>query len=124
MEKVEVEYVPEKAELDDNHEEFRKIFEKFNFHDIAGSEVKYLSLIFIGKILCHMVIFMIYFVLIQENDKKDETAPAAALSKKSDSDSEEEDQDAQQKEKGGISNKKKKVMLPSEILLLSDWSFG
>lgn len=88
VEKVEVEYVPEKAELDDNDEEFRKIFEKFNFHDIAG---------------------------LEENDKKDETAPAAALNKKADSDSEEEEQDAQQKEKGGLSNKKKKLQRRMKI---------
>lgn len=40
FEQVVVEYVPEKAELEDGlDEEFRKIFEKFNFHEIAGSEV-------------------------------------------------------------------------------------
>lgn len=37
-----VEYVPEKAELDDvMDEEFRKIFEKFSFQESAGSEVKW-----------------------------------------------------------------------------------
>lgn len=44
-----MEYVPEKAELDDNDEEFRKIFEKFSFHDIAGLEVKDLPLVFLGN---------------------------------------------------------------------------
>ncbi|KAG6383717.1 hypothetical protein SASPL_156518 [Salvia splendens] len=83
LELVEVEYVPEKAELDGVDDEFRKIFQKFNFLDnaIAG-----------------------------ENDKIDETAPDTALKKKADSDSEDEEQDTQQKEKG-ISNKKKKVLL-------------
>ncbi|KAL6989372.1 hypothetical protein U1Q18_015122 [Sarracenia purpurea var. burkii] len=81
MGEVEVEYVPEKTELDgDFDDEFRKVFEKFSFKDTLGSE---------------------------ENDKKDETAANAALKKKDDSDSEEEEQDVPQKE-GGISNKKKK----------------
>ncbi|XP_055827192.1 uncharacterized protein LOC129895492 [Solanum dulcamara] len=81
VEQVEVEYVPEKAELDGElDEEFRKVFEKFSFAVATGSE---------------------------ESDKKDETAADAALKKKDDSDSEEE-QDAQPKEKG-ISNKKKKL---------------
>ncbi|KAL2473318.1 proline-rich spliceosome-associated (PSP) family protein [Forsythia ovata] len=81
LEEVEVEYVPEKAELDDDlNEEFRKVFEKFSFSEGAA----------------------------EENDKKDETLPDAASKKKADSDSEEEEQDTQQKEKG-ISNKKKKL---------------
>ncbi|KAK6793302.1 hypothetical protein RDI58_006755 [Solanum bulbocastanum] len=81
VEQVEVDYVPEKAELDGElDEEFRKVFEKFSFTAATGSE---------------------------ENDKKDETATDAALKKKDDSDSEEE-QDAQPREKG-ISNKKKKL---------------
>ncbi|KAL3341113.1 hypothetical protein AABB24_025593 [Solanum stoloniferum] len=81
VEQVEVEYVPEKAELDGElDEEFRKVFEKFSFTAATGSE---------------------------ENDKKDETAADAALKRKDDSDSEEE-QDAQPREKG-ISNKKKKL---------------
>ncbi|MCD9640566.1 hypothetical protein HAX54_025934, partial [Datura stramonium] len=87
LEQVEVEYVPEKAELDGElDEEFRKVFEKFSFTDATGSE---------------------------ENDKKDETAADAALKKKADSDSEEE-QDAQPKEKG-ISNKKKKLQRRMKI---------
>ncbi|KAH0763498.1 hypothetical protein KY290_019571 [Solanum tuberosum] len=81
VEQVEVEYVPEKAELDGElDEEFRKVFEKFSFTAATGSE---------------------------ENDKKDETGADAALKKKDDSDSEEE-QDALPREKG-ISNKKKKL---------------
>lgn len=41
MEQVEIEYVPEKAELYGNFdEEFRKVFEKFSFKETAGSEVK------------------------------------------------------------------------------------
>ncbi|KAL6981009.1 hypothetical protein U1Q18_022644 [Sarracenia purpurea var. burkii] len=71
MGEVEVEYIPEKTELDgDYDEEFRKVFEKFSFKDTLGSE---------------------------ENDKKDETAANAALKKKDDSDSEEEEQDVPQK---------------------------
>ncbi|KAJ8566855.1 hypothetical protein K7X08_002677 [Anisodus acutangulus] len=87
VEQVEVEYVPEKAELDGElDEEFRKVFEKFNFNDATGSE---------------------------ENDKKGETVADAALKKTADSDSEEE-QDAQPKEKG-ISNKKKKLQRRMKI---------
>ncbi|KAK4368366.1 hypothetical protein RND71_012158 [Anisodus tanguticus] len=87
VKQVEVEYVPEKAELDGElDEEFRKVFEKFNFNDATGSE---------------------------ENDKKGETAADAALKKTADSDSEEE-QDAQPKEKG-ISNKKKKLQRRMKI---------
>ncbi|KAH7837098.1 hypothetical protein Vadar_009487 [Vaccinium darrowii] len=82
MEQVEIEYVPEKAELyGDFDEEFRKVFEKFSFKETAGSE---------------------------ENDKKEESDANAVLKKKDDSDSEEEEPDNQQKEKG-ISNKKKKL---------------
>ncbi|KAG6416563.1 hypothetical protein SASPL_123995 [Salvia splendens] len=87
LELVEVEYVPEKAELDGVDDEFRKIFQKFNFLDNAIAE---------------------------ELDKIDETAPDTALKKKADSDSEEEEQDTQQKEKG-ISNKKKKLQRRMKI---------
>ncbi|KAL0398631.1 UNVERIFIED_CONTAM: Splicing factor 3B subunit [Sesamum radiatum] len=87
QELVEVEYVPEKAELDGVlDEEFRKVFEKFNFTESAVTE---------------------------ENDKKDGAAPDAAK-KKADSDSEEEEQDTQQKEKG-VSNKKKKLQRRMKI---------
>ncbi|KAL3519717.1 hypothetical protein ACH5RR_017866 [Cinchona calisaya] len=95
LEQVEVEYVPEKAELDgDLDDEFRKIFEKFSFKDPAGSE---------------------------ENDEKDETAPDAASKKNINSDSEEEEQDPQQKEKG-ISNKKKKLQRRMKIAELKQIS--
>lgn len=47
MEEVQVEYVPEKAELDDGiDEEFRKVFEKFSFWEAAGSEVKSNSVLY------------------------------------------------------------------------------
>ncbi|XP_022886326.1 splicing factor 3B subunit 2 isoform X2 [Olea europaea var. sylvestris] len=77
LEQVEVEYVPEKAELYGGlDEEFRKVFEKFSFKESAGTE-------------------------------ENETAPDAASKKKADSDSEEEEQDTQQKEKGVSNKKKK-----------------
>ncbi|CAL5439577.1 unnamed protein product [Camellia sinensis] len=64
IEQVEVEYVPKKAEFDGHlDEEFRKVFEKFNFKEIMRSK---------------------------ENDKKDKTT-ADSASKKVDSDSEEEE---------------------------------
>ncbi|KAL3741859.1 hypothetical protein ACJRO7_017347 [Eucalyptus globulus] len=88
VEKVEVEYVPEKAELDDGlDDEFRKVFEKFSFHEAVGSE---------------------------DNGTKDEDAENATIKKKDDSDSEEEEQDNQQKEKG-TSNKKKKLQRRMKI---------
>ncbi|XP_023537139.1 splicing factor 3B subunit 2-like [Cucurbita pepo subsp. pepo] len=88
VEKVEIEYVPEKAELDDSlDEEFRRVFEKFNFSDVVG---------------------------VEENENKDESAQNAA-SKKSDSDSDDEELDNQQKEKGGLSNKKKKLQRRMKI---------
>ncbi|XP_009593588.1 uncharacterized protein LOC107785564 [Nicotiana tabacum] len=94
LEQVEVEYVPEKAELDGElDEEFRKVFEKFCFVDATGSE---------------------------ENDKMDESAADAALKKNPYSDSEEE-QDAQPKEKG-ISNKKKKLQRRMKIAELKQVS--
>ncbi|GLT63762.1 hypothetical protein SLA2020_363010 [Shorea laevis] len=82
VEPVVVEYVPEKAELDDGmDEEFRKVFEKFSFQESVSEDV----------------------------EKKDESALDADPKKKADSDSDEEEQDNQQKEKGGLSNKKKKL---------------
>lgn len=96
VEQVVVEYIPEKANLDDLDEEFRKVFEKFNFSEAAGSE---------------------------ENDKKDDGEVNAASKKKADdSDSDEEEQDAQQKEKGGISNKKKKLQRRMKIAELKQIS--
>ncbi|KAI8016177.1 hypothetical protein LOK49_LG05G01704 [Camellia lanceoleosa] len=75
IKQVEVEYVPEKAEFDGHlDEEFRKVFEKFNFKEIVGSE---------------------------EKDKKDETA-ANSASKKVDSDFEEDEQDTHQQEKADM----------------------
>ncbi|KAL3618837.1 hypothetical protein CASFOL_037285 [Castilleja foliolosa] len=73
LELLEIEYVPEKAELDGVLDyEFRKIFEKFNFVETATTG---------------------------EADKHDGTATDLALKKK-DSDSEEEEHDTQQIEKG------------------------
>lgn len=95
MEQVVVEYVPERADLDDLDDEFRKVFEKFNFIEVAGAE---------------------------ENDKKDEAELNAASKKKDVSDSDEEEQDAQQKEKGGISNKKKKLQRRMKIAELKQIS--
>ncbi|KAG5561589.1 hypothetical protein RHGRI_004591 [Rhododendron griersonianum] len=95
IEQVEVEYVPEKAELyGDFDEEFRQVFEKFSFKGPVESE---------------------------ENEKKDETAAIAASKKKADSDSEEEEQDAQQKDKG-VSNKKKKLQRRMKIAELKQIS--
>ncbi|KAE9597151.1 hypothetical protein Lalb_Chr16g0383571 [Lupinus albus] len=89
VEQVEIEYVPEKAELDEGlDEEFRKIFEKFSFTEVTGSE---------------------------DNDKKDESAENATASKKADSDSEEEENDNEKKEKSGVSNKKKKLQRRMKI---------
>jgi splicing factor 3B subunit 2 len=45
VDQVVIEYVPEKAELEDGMDEFRNIFEKFNLLQSAGSEVK--GLVFI-----------------------------------------------------------------------------
>lgn len=48
QELVEVEYVPERAELDGElTEEFRKVFEKFNFKENAVSEVRMWSIIYL-----------------------------------------------------------------------------
>ncbi|XP_050367780.1 uncharacterized protein LOC126786108 [Argentina anserina] len=86
VEQVEIEYVPEKAELnEDMDEEFRKIFEKFTFKNAEGVE----------------------------EEKKDESQEGAAK-KKADSDSEEEEQENEQKEKG-VSNKKKKLQRRMKI---------
>lgn len=98
LEQVEVEYVPETAELDgDLGEEFRKIFEKFNWKEAAVSG---------------------------ENEQNHETAQDAAVSKKKmDSDGEEEEEEEEnprQKEKG-LSNKKKlqQRMTIAELKLMS-----
>ncbi|RWV85030.1 hypothetical protein GW17_00053211 [Ensete ventricosum] len=78
---VEVEYVPEKADVEESFlADFKSVLEKFSFQDAASAE---------------------------DEDKKDEAVGNAAAKKGGDSDSEEEEQEAQQKEKG-LSNKKKK----------------
>ncbi|KAI5590756.1 hypothetical protein Peur_053495 [Populus x canadensis] len=87
VDQVVIEYVPEKAELEDGMDEFRNIFEKFNLLQSAGSE---------------------------ENDKKDESVQNAEAKKKADSDSDEEEQENEQKEKG-VSNKKKKLQRRMKI---------
>ncbi|CAA0817897.1 proline-rich spliceosome-associated (PSP) family protein [Striga hermonthica] len=88
LEPVEVEYVPEDAELDGVlDDEFRKVFEKFKFLEPSATE---------------------------ENDKKDATAVDAPTKKKN-SDSDDEEQETQQKEKGGISNKQKKIQRRMKI---------
>ncbi|KAJ6728622.1 SPLICING FACTOR 3B SUBUNIT 2-LIKE, partial [Salix koriyanagi] len=87
VEQVVIEYVPEKAELEDGMDEFRSIFEKFNFLQSAGSE---------------------------ENDKKDESIQNADAKKKTDSDSDSDEEDNEQKEKG-VSNKKKKLQRRMKI---------
>ncbi|KAK1424692.1 hypothetical protein QVD17_20027 [Tagetes erecta] len=93
MEQVEIEYIPEKEfNLDD---EFKKVFEKFNFSEFSASE---------------------------ENDKIEGTAVNAASNKKANSDSEEEEHEDQQKEQGGISNKKKKLQRRMKIAELKQIS--
>ncbi|URD90061.1 hypothetical protein MUK42_27055 [Musa troglodytarum] len=85
---VEVEYVPEKADVEESFlEDFRSVLEKFSFQDAASAE---------------------------DEGKKDEAAGNAAAKKRGDSDSEEEEQEAQQKEKG-LSNKKKKLQRRMKI---------
>ncbi|PNX56466.1 splicing factor 3B subunit 2-like protein, partial [Trifolium pratense] len=78
-------------------EEFRKIFEKFSFTDVAASE---------------------------ETDKKDDVAENAVIKKKagSDSDSDDEENENDQKEKGGVSNKKKKLQRRMKIAELKQVS--
>ncbi|PNY12394.1 splicing factor 3B subunit 2-like protein [Trifolium pratense] len=96
VEQIEIEYVPEKAELYEGlDEEFKKIFEKFSFSEVTGSE---------------------------DNDKKDELAENSITKKKADSDSEEEEEnDNEQKEKG-VSNKKKKLQRRMKIAELKQIS--
>ncbi|XP_027191854.1 uncharacterized protein [Cicer arietinum] len=95
VEQVEMEYVPEKAELYEGlDEEFKKIFEKFSFTEVTDSE---------------------------DNDKKDELAENVIAKKKTDSDSEEEENDTDQREKG-VSNKKKKLQRRMKIAELKQVS--
>jgi splicing factor 3B subunit 2 len=86
---VEVEYVPEKAELDDALlADFKDIFDKFTFKDSPAAT--------------------------EDGEKKDEAGTDAA--KKGDgSDSDEDAQDAQQKKEGGVSNKQKKLQRRMKI---------
>ncbi|XP_065879523.1 uncharacterized protein [Euphorbia lathyris] len=71
MEQIEIEYVPEKAELEDGMDnEFRKIFEKFSFSESADAT---------------------------ENDSKDEAAQNADSKKKADSDSDGEKHEPDQR---------------------------
>jgi splicing factor 3B subunit 2 len=79
---VEVEYVPEKADVDGSLlEDFKSVFEKFSIKDTAP---------------------------ISEEEAQEEVSEAAK--KSFDSDSDEEEQDGQQKKEGAVSNKKKKVI--------------
>lgn len=116
MEQVEVEYVPEKAELEAGmDEEFRRVFEIFSFQDSAVAEVwsNYLIICFDFFILVFPLKIQLcdaLYVLFIQEDNKDESAQNAASNKKSDSDSEEEEQNNQLKDKG-VSNKKKKVLM-------------
>ncbi|KAJ6806066.1 splicing factor 3B subunit 2 [Iris pallida] len=97
IEPVEIEYIPEKADVDDTFlEEFKSVLEKFSFSDTnVGAE---------------------------DDAKKDELASDSAANKKGDSDSDEEEQDTQQKEKGGVSNKKKKLQRRMKIAELKQIS--
>lgn len=79
---VEVEYVPETADVDGSLlEDFKNVFEKFSFKDTAP--------------------------ISEEEAKKEEASDAGK--KRVDSDSDEEEQDGKQKKEGAISNKKRKV---------------
>lgn len=97
LKQVEVEYVPETAELDgDLGEEFRKIFEKFKLKETAVSE---------------------------ENEKNHETAQdAAVLKKKIDPEGEEEEEKNPRQKEKSLSNKKKMLqqrMTLAELKLMS-----
>uniref|UniRef100_A0A6N2KKX2 DUF382 domain-containing protein n=1 Tax=Salix viminalis TaxID=40686 RepID=A0A6N2KKX2_SALVM len=87
VEQVVIEYVPEKAELEDGMDEFRSIFEKFNFLQSAGSE---------------------------ENDKKDESIQNADAKKKTDSDSIQKKK-IQRRKACQTRNKKKKLQRRMKI---------
>jgi len=85
MVEVEIEYVLEKAELDDPLlDDFKTIFEKFTFKDAAAAAA--------------------------EDDKKDEGVSDATKKGLLDDDDEEDDaHEANKKKDGGLSNKKKKL---------------
>lgn len=94
---VEVEYVPEKAEVDASFlEDFKSVFEKFSFKETDP---------------------------ISEEDAKKEEASDAAKNK-DDSDSDEEEQEGQQKKDGAVSNKKRKVRKQFSLFFLFKFSFG
>lgn len=61
LEHIELEYVPEKVELDGVDEEFRKIFEKFKFSDKAVAEVRiWLTLlIFVMLFICLVAVLLV-----------------------------------------------------------------
>ncbi|CAO2046947.1 unnamed protein product, partial [Urochloa humidicola] len=86
---VEVEYVPEKAELDDALlADFKDIFDKFTFKDSPAAT--------------------------EDGEKKDDAGTDAA--KKGDgSDSDDDAQEAQLKKEGGVSNKQKKLQRRMKI---------
>lgn len=110
MENVEVEYIPEKPELEDRFdEEFRKIFEKFSFSETAQLEVHVSR--YLQKVCSYCDLKLLINIFhVQENEDKKEDAQNAATKNKNDSDSEEEEQNNEQKERG-LSNKKKKVIV-------------
>lgn len=86
---VEVEYVPEKAELDDALlADFKDIFDKFTFKDSPADT--------------------------EDGEKKDEAGTDAAK-KGDESDSDDDAQEAQQKKDGGVSNKQKKLQRRMKI---------
>jgi splicing factor 3B subunit 2 len=96
-EQIVIEYVPEQAEFEDGfNDEFKEIFEKFNFREPLASE---------------------------EDGTKDESEEKEDVKKKvnSDSDSDDDEQDNQNKEKG-ISNKKKKLQRRMKIAELKQVS--
>ncbi|CAE6184286.1 unnamed protein product [Arabidopsis arenosa] len=95
-EQIVIEYVPEQAEFEDGLDEFKEIFEKFNFREPVTSE---------------------------EDGKKDESEEKEDVKKKvnSDIDSDDDEQDNQNKEKG-ISNKKKKLQRRMKIAELKQVS--
>uniref|UniRef100_A0A0D9VMY4 PSP proline-rich domain-containing protein n=1 Tax=Leersia perrieri TaxID=77586 RepID=A0A0D9VMY4_9ORYZ len=85
---VEVEYVPEQADLDDSLlADFKSIFDKFTFKDSSAAA--------------------------EDDEKKDEAADAAK--KAAGSDSEDDEQGTQQKKEGGMSNKQKKLQRRMKI---------
>ncbi|XP_010449023.1 PREDICTED: splicing factor 3B subunit 2 [Camelina sativa] len=97
-EEIVIEYVPEKAEFEDGfNDEFKEIFEKFNFRETVATE---------------------------EDGKKNESEEKEDVKKKVNSDSDdsdEEEQDNHLREKG-ISNKKKKLQRRMKIAELKQVS--